>query len=106
VIKSWTARRADPNKSCAMVTPRALRRGGDVCRRSECSNSLGDGNLITVLHSNCTSILLRYDVVGFNVPLDTLQVILGRFYGSNDPTNSVIDMTTGQTTDAGGRLQP
>jgi len=30
------------------------------------------------------------DWVGFNVPLNTLQVISGTgFYGSNDPTNSV-----------------
>ena len=30
------------------------------------------------------------DCVGFNVPLNTLQVISGTsFYGSNDPTNSV-----------------
>ena len=42
----------------------------------------------------------RIGIVGFNVPLtNTLQVILGRFYGSDDPTNSVTALTdNGQST--------
>jgi len=32
----------------------------------------------------------QVSIVGFNVPLDALQFISGQFYGSDDPTNSVI----------------
>jgi len=29
-------------------------------------------------------------MVRFNIPLDKLKVILGRIYGSDDPTNSLM----------------
>ena len=51
--------------------------------------SLTDVHRIAYLHY---ARYQRYDIVGFNVPLDTLgyRSFWRRFYGSDDPTNSVI----------------
>jgi len=46
------------------------------------------GHLLGERHDACFDWLI--DSVGFNIPLNTLQVISGMgFYGSNDPTDSV-----------------
>ena len=68
-------------------------RTADVCTYhcAELSYTIQHRTVLIISPVILQTILYRLiDRVGFNVPLNTLQVISGTgFYGSNDPTNSV-----------------